>query len=373
MRPFLHEFGHVGTALSLDEGRQHTVFFAVLLIRLVITSLLCRSIGREHHPPARIKYLPAGCLELHAIRLTHNGRSRKTAVGIEHGDEAAGNEVEHPSFYIGEVDRRLAGRDNGMVVRDFRIVEHFLRLRQGGSLQRRGPGLIAPQPLQNGGTLRIDVIAQEGRIYTRISSDLFLVERLDSLQRVVGRVGKLLVALHLQGGQVEKAERCFTALLLRHRGNGKRHILDTCQQLLASRAVGYGVYTTVLFLLLGLLAGSQGFLLLLGFQGLEHPAVALADEGRESSITVDGIEHPVLLGHKVLNLQLTVHDKSQRRRLHPPDGKYLAVLPVLHGVQARGIHAQQPIADGTAQARFVQLLDAVEVCREVFADGLLGQ
>ena len=363
----------MGTTLSLDEGRQHTVFFAVLLIPLIAVSFLSGGIDREHHSPTRIEYLPAGCLELHAIRLAHDGRSRKTAVGIEHGDEAAGNEVEYPSFYIGEVDRRLAGRNNGMVVRDLRIVEHFLRLRQDGSLQRRGPGLIAPQPLQDGRTLGIDVVTQEGSIYTRISSDLLLVERLDSFQRVVGRVGKLLVALHLQGGQVEKAERRFPAFLLRHRGNGKRHILDACQQLLASRTVCYGIYTAVLFLLLGLLAGGQGFLLLLCFQC--QLFVALADEGRESSIAVNGIEHPVLLGHKVLNLQLAVHDKGQCRRLHPPDGKHLAVLPVFHGIQARGIHAQQPVADGTAQARFVQRLEVGSIPQvgESFADGFFGQ
>ena len=260
-----------------------------------------------------------------------------------------------------------------MVVRDLRIIEHLLRLRQGSSLQRCGPGLIPPQPLQDGRAFRIDVIAQEGSIYTRISRDLLLVERLNGLQRVVGRVGKLLVALHLQGGQVKQTERGFTPLLLRHGGDGERRVLDACQQLLAPRTVGYGVDTAVLFLLPGLLAGSQGFLLLLGFQCQFF--VALADEGRESGVAVDGIEHPILFGHEVLYLQLAVHDEGQRRCLHPSDGKYLAVLPVFHGIQARGIHAQQPVADGTAQARFVQRLEVggIPQVGESFADGLLGQ
>ena len=229
LRPFLHQLGHVGTALPFDKGRQHPVFIPILLIRLVSTFLLRGSIGREHHPPARIEYLPAGCLELHSVCLAHDRRGRETAVGIEHGDEAAGYEVEHPPFHIRQVDRRLSGRNDGVVVRDLRIVEHLLRFCQGSSLQRCGPGLIPPQPLQDGRTFGIDVIAQERGIYTRISRDLLLVERLDGLQRVVGRVGKLLVALHLQGGQVEKAERCFTPLLLRHGSNGERRVLDACQ------------------------------------------------------------------------------------------------------------------------------------------------
>ena len=111
--------------------------------------------------------------------------------------------------------------DDGVVVGHFRRVEHLLALRQLLPFKRGGQCGIVAKPLQYGGTFRVDVVAKEGGVHTRIGGYLLLVERLDEAERVVGRVAELLVALHLQGGQVEQAWWSFSALLGRYVGDGE--------------------------------------------------------------------------------------------------------------------------------------------------------
>ena len=50
---------------------------------------------------------------------------------------------------------------------------------------------------QNLRTFRIDIVCEKLGIYTRIRGIFLLVETLDKLQRNIGRVGKLLVALNV--------------------------------------------------------------------------------------------------------------------------------------------------------------------------------
>ena len=75
------------------------------------------------------------------------------------------------------------------------------------------------------------------------------------------------------------------------------------------------------------------------------------------------------------DFQLPVDNQGQRRGLHPSDGKHLTVLPVLHRIEPRGVHAQQPVTDGPAQSRLVERLEIRVVVQlgKALADGLFRQ
>ena len=356
-------------ALPFHEGGEDALFLSLFLFLL----LLLRGGGAEDDAPARFQKLFAGGLELDAFDFAQDGSRGELAVGIEHGDEAARYQVEDAAFQFRQVLRVLAGGDDGVVVGHLRVVEHFLRFQQGGACQGCRQRLVVAQPLQDARTLGIDVIAEEGGIDTRIGGDLLLIQRLNDFKRLVGRVGELLVALHLQGGQVKEAGRRFLPLLLGDGGYGERGVLDLLQQGKSAFVVGDGVDAAVLLLLLGLLAGGDGLFLLLGLQ--HQLFLALSDDGGEGGVAIEGLQFPILLGDEVLDFQLAVHNQRQRRCLHAADGEHLAVLPVLHGVEAGGVHAQQPVADGARQARLIQGLEVRRIPQlgESLADGLFGQ
>ena len=236
-----------------------------------------------------------------------------------------------------------------MVVGHLGVVEHLLRLRQRLALERGGEGLVAAQPLQDARTLGVDVVAEVGGVHAGIGGNLLLVEGLDELQRVVGRVGKLLVALHLQRGEVEQPWRRLPALAPGDGGHGERLLPDLSEQLQAAGVVGDGVDALLL--------------------------VGLAHQCGKGGAAVHRAQLPVLAGREVLYLQLAVHYQCQGGRLHPPDGEYLPALPVLHGVEARGVQPQQPVADGAGQAGLVEGLEVGGGAQggEALADGLLGE
>ena len=172
------------------------------------------------------------------------------------------------------------------------------------------------------------------------------------LQRVVSRVAELAVALHLQRCQVEQSGRSLLSLFLLDVGDGEGQGPDALQQSLALFPVGYRVDARVWPVGCGLASGGLP-LLFLGGQVL----VTLPDDGREGGVAVDRAQLPRLLGDEVLYLQLAVDDECQRGGLHPPDGQHLPPLAILQGVQARGVHAQQPVADGPAQPGLVERLE----------------
>ena len=113
--------------------------------------------------------------------------------------------------------------------------------------------------------------------------------------------------------------------------------------------------------------------LLLGFQ--YQFLLTFPEDGGESGISIDGLQLPVLLGNKILYFQLTVYNQCQRRCLHTTDRKHLPVLPVFYGIKTGGIHPQQPVADGTRQACFVQRLEIRRIAQlgKALADSLLRQ
>ena len=152
------------------------------------------------------------------------------------------------------------------------------------------------------------------RVDTGIGGVLALVECLNEVQRHLGRVAELAVAVYLQRGQVVELGRLLLAFLLFHLGDGKWLALD----------------------------GAEGFLAFL-LRG------ELALSSRKCGVAIDGSQHPVGLGLEIVYLFLTVDDECQGRGLHTTDGQHLAVLPVLQRIETRAVHAQQPVADGTAQ------------------------
>ena len=339
----------MGAALALHEGRQRLLLIVFLLL-VIIADLRLLGIDR---PPSRVEYLLTGHLELYPIAFllsadnAQYGCCRELAVGIEHADEAARHQVVDVPFHIGQVLRDDLCGDDGMVVGHLRGVEHALGLGQRLATQRPHQLGIDGLPTHLGlkqavhhlRTLGVDVVAQELGVDTRIGGQLALVKRLDGVQCHLGTHAELTVAVHLQRCQVVELLGSLLAVFLLHLGHGERLIFDQLEALLA------------LFL-----------------------ACELTFGGGEECVTVDGREHPIGLGLEIVYLFLAVNDQCQRGRLHTTDAQHLPVLPVFQRVEARGVHAQQPVANGARQARHVERLIVLLVFQlpESLADGLIG-
>ena len=212
-----------------------------------------------------------------------------------------------------------------MVVGNLAVIENLLALRQFLAdccelLDEREVFLLThnlclTHSVQNLRTFRIDIVGQELGIYTRISGVLLFVETLDELQRNIGRVGKLLVAIHLQRGEVVEMRRCLVSLFLAYICNREGFASDGAESLLA-------------FLLAGKLAAGGGKL----------------------GVAVDGGEYPVRFGNEVVDFLLAVYDEGKGRGLHPADAEHLSVLAVFQCVKSSGIHTENPVADGTGKS-----------------------
>ena len=234
-----------------------------------------------------------------------------------------------------------------MVVGHLRRVEHLLRLLEWLAAQRAhqfGVRRLAgearlEQSVHRLRALRIDVVRQVAGVHTRIGGDFLFVETLYEVERQFGREAELLVAVHLQRRQVVELRRSLCALLLLDACHRKRVPLNQLERLLAL------------------------------FLRVEAPL-----RGSERRVAIDGGQHPVGLGLEVVNLLLAVHDEGQRRRLHATYRQHLAVLPVLQRVETRGVHAQQPVADGARESGQVERLIFRLVLQlgKALADGLVG-
>ena len=163
---------------------------------------------------------------------------------------------------------------------------------------------------------------------------------MDKFQCLVGSIGKFLVALDLQGGEVEETRSVFLSLLL---GNIRNREVRTLHRL------------------------EEGFPLFF----FRKPPLG----SRESRVPIDSLQLPIRLRLEVVDFRLPVDNQGERRRLYPADGKHLAVLPVAKRIEAGRVHPQQPVADGTGKSRLIkprefrllfQLLEAL-------ADRFLGQ
>ena len=175
--------------------------------------------------------------------------------------------------------------------------------------------LCLTHSVQNLRTFRIDIVGQELGIYTRISGVLLLVETLDEFQRDIGRVGKLLVAIYLQRGKVVEMRWRLVSLLLAYICDGEGF-------------AGDGTECFLSFLLAGKLAAGC----------------------RKLGVAVDGGEYPVRFGNEVVDFLLAVYDQGKGRGLHSADAEHLFVLTIFQCVKSGGVHAENPVTDGTGKS-----------------------
>ena len=235
----------------------------------------------------------------------------------------------------------MAGGYDGVVVGDLAAVEDLLALLQLLARKWLYERCVGCEALQYVGAAGIDVVGEVGGVDAGVGGELLLVERLYVLQRVVGGEGEFLVALDLQAGEVEEAGWRLGARFLLYVGDGEVVAADGVERLLP---------------LLGL------FDLALG--------------GGEGDAAVEGGEYPVFLWRKVLYLEMALDDHGQRGGLYAADGEDLAfLLREAYGVEARGVHAEEPVADGAAEAGLVETLVLLLRTQvgEGFADGLFGE
>ena len=115
------------------------------------------------------------------------------------------------------------------------------------------------------------------------------------------------------------------------------------------------------------LDGSEGFLSFL----LRSVFPLRSGEG---GITIHGCQYPIRLRLEVLDLLLAVYDEGEGWRLHAADAEHLTVLPIPEGIEAGGIHTQQPVADGTGETCQVEglVIGLVFQVRKALADRLVS-
>ena len=234
-------------------------------------------------------------------------------------------------------------RNNGVVIGNLRIIEHILRLLELlVRLKQSGCQLlVSSQSPKDIRALGIDVIGKISGIDTRIGCYLLFVEALDELESLVGTESELAVAIDLQGCEVIKSLGTLLSRLLLNIGNCKQTILDSFE---CSLRLFNLVITT-------------------------FGAV-------EGDITIECLEFPILLGDKVDNLEMTLHNHGQSGRLDTTDREHLSLsrLAVTNSVETGGVHAQKPVSDGSTEASHVQpiVLGLKFKMLESFTNGFVG-
>ena len=332
--------------------------FFIVSVGIICIVVICilRILGIDY-APARFQNFLAAHLELYLFRLgsvfvddlAQYGGGREFTIRIEHADESLGDEIIHVCLHIGESGWRNTGWDDGVVVGYLAVIEYLLALRQllaggGELLDERQIFLLTSylclaHTIQNLRTFRIDIVCEKLGIYTRIRGIFLLVETLDELQRNIGGVSKLLVAIHLQRGEVVKMRGRLVSLFLAYIGNGEGFAGDGAESLLA-------------FLLAGKLAAGS----------------------RKLGVAIDGGEYPVRFGNEVVDFLLSVYDKGKGRGLHSADAEHLSILTIFQCIKSGGIHAENPVTDGTGKSGKIERLIFPLVFQflESLLDGFIG-
>ena len=208
-----------------------------------------------------------------------------------------------------------------------------------------------------------------GGVYARIGGIFVFVELLNELEGEFCPIAKLFVAFHLQSGEIEETWRSFGAFFLRHLLHGEGRVFDGFEGRFGFFAVGESTFGEGFSVVFALGSVLWGFLLVI--VGIESCG--------EGDIAVDGGEHPIGFGLEVLDVELSCHDHSQRGGLHAPDGEGLCsatsiIVAIFEGVESCGVHAQEPVADGSTESGFIEsliVLMGAEVGKS-FADGFFG-
>ena len=204
------------TALPFHKGRKNILIRTFFLFGRVF------HVFGKYHTPSRFQDLLTGDFKFYFIHFAHYGGSRNLTVGIEHSYKTASYQIIDTTLHIGQVLSINSGRDDGMVVRHLRVIEYLFRLWQCNAIQRSCQNFIITKSFQDAGTFRINIITQESGIDTRIGGNFLFIKRLDQFQCLIGRVSKLLIALHLKGSQVEQTRGVFLAVFFTDAGHYER-------------------------------------------------------------------------------------------------------------------------------------------------------
>ena len=153
----------MGTAFPFVEIRKDSLFFLRVIVRVALFGL-----GGKDTSPSGLKDLFPAYFKVNIPHFPQNRCRGNFAVGVKSRYETAGDQIIHFPLVVRQVARRDACRYDGMVVRYFRIVKHTLAFGQLDSLQRSGQFRIVNQSVQRGRDFRIDIVAQESRVHTRI-------------------------------------------------------------------------------------------------------------------------------------------------------------------------------------------------------------
>ena len=194
-----------------------------------------------------------------------------------------------------------------MVVGHFAVVEHLFALGQllarcckllyQGQIFLLTRYLCLAHTIENLGTFGIDVVGKKLGVHTWIGCKFLLVEALYEFQRHVGRIAELLVAVHLQRGEVVEMRWRLGAFLLGDGSHGEGLSCDGAECFLA-------------FLLAGEFTACGGKL----------------------CVAIDGGKHPVGFWLEVVDFLLSVHDECKGGSLYTSYAEHLSVLSVFQGV-----------------------------------------
>ena len=194
-----------------------------------------------------------------------------------------------------------------MVVGHFAVVEHLFALGQflscccqllyQGQVFLLAVDFCLTHTIENLRTFGVDVVGKKLGVHTRIGSKFLLVEALYELERHVGRIAELLVAVHLQRCEVVEVRWRLGAFLLGDSSHGEGLSGDGAECFLA-------------FLLAG-----------------EFTAC-----GSKLCVAIDGGKHPVGFWLEVVDFFLSVHDECKGGSLHTSYAEHLSVLSVFQGV-----------------------------------------
>ena len=195
-----------------------------------------------------------------------------------------------------------------MVVRDFFAVADLRQIHVRN--------LLHPADRSGGGKQRRDIflhiICEKSAVRPGIGAELFLIERLQIVQSLLGGIIEQPVRVPLQGGQIVKGRRVFCSFLSFHLCHCC-FTLTVCNNHFRGFAVGHTLCV-----------------------------------GRKSAVQAHKIEG---LRHESRNFRLTLHQQGQRGGHDPPDGQ----CPTIEqGEKAGGIDAHQPIGSCAAKGGLVE-------------------
>ncbi|MPM93305.1 hypothetical protein SDC9_140441 [bioreactor metagenome] len=256
---------------------------------------------------------------------------------MERRDETAHHHVVNLRLGLVQPAGPRAGRNDGEVVADLRVVEDALLLSHP-AIADHPPGVLGIRRAAEGAQHLLHllhvILRQRRGFRARIGCDLvLLVERLRDVQGLLRGELELLVGLTLQGGEIKQLGWCA--------GRGLRFIPDRTGR--DAPALGYNRFrlrpvpeSTAsgcrILVAIGNLNGGRGT------EPSADIGARLRPKGR--------MDFPVVLRNEGFDLLLTMHEDGERRRLHPTRRHHFVALglPLAQPCHTtRAVDAYQPV------------------------------